>query len=205
MTSPYRSVHVAKPPTLNSLAAIFLLGCSEARVPGPADTGVEAQADGRAAAACATIFDRLPEREATAVSFRSELMPLFAERCNFGGCHLGEGSEGQLQLGLTCVFDPFTSTCTAGDAGLAADITLQVHANLLAPSNAAPALHRVEPGNPERSFILMKLAGCQNFFESLTGCSDCGKLMPPNMALRESDPELFTLVAGWIAAGAPAE
>src|SRR5688572_28800797 len=136
MTPPYRSVYVDKPPTLGGLAAILLLRCSEASVPGPADASVEPPADGRAAAACMAIFEGLPPREAASVSFRGELMPLFAERCNFGGCHLGEGPEGQLQLGLTCVFDPFTSTCTAGDAGLAADLALQLHANLLVPSYA---------------------------------------------------------------------
>src|SRR5262249_19146944 len=118
------------------------------------------------------------------VSFRHDVMPLLVTHCNLAGCHLGDAPTGQLGLGDACTFEPRAMTCSV-DAGALSDAQAQaVYRNLVAPSNAAPKLKRVEPGSVNRSFLLMKLSGCQNAFEDVTGCSKCGSEMPPNGALR---------------------
>jgi hypothetical protein len=129
-------------------------------------------------------------------------MPLFPTHCNFGGCHLGRETTGQMQLGDSCTYDLRLGTCTVDPSSLAPDVAATVHSNLLATSNAAPKLPRVTPGDVTRSFILMKLSGCQDAFPELTGCTYCGQFMPPGEPLRESDPALFELIARWIADGA---
>src|ERR1043165_7163110 len=40
------------------------------------------------------------------VSFRADLVPLFGQRCTFGGCHDGRETTGQLRLGDECTYDP---------------------------------------------------------------------------------------------------
>jgi hypothetical protein len=136
-------------------------------------------------------------------SFRRDLMPLFATHCSFGGCHVGEDPTGQMHLGESCEWDLRKGACLVDARALSPDIVGQVHENLLSTSNAAPGLKRVEPGRLDRSFLLLKLSGCQNAFPRITGCVSCGEGMPPNTHLRESDPELFLLIARWVAAGAP--
>jgi hypothetical protein len=136
-------------------------------------------------------------------SFRRDLMPLFGTHCSFGGCHIGETAEGQLALGEPCEYDPHTGSCLVDAKALSPGIAAQIHQNLLSASNAAPNLKRVEPGSVDRSFLLLKLSGCQDAFPRLTGCTSCGGPMAPNGPLRESDPELFLVIARWVAAGAP--
>jgi hypothetical protein len=94
-------------------------------------------------------------------------------------------------------------TCGVDPAALADPLATSVYANLIHQSNAAPNLKRVEPGDLERSFILMKLSGCQNAFPDVTGCSDCGGEMPPNGTLRQYERAGFDMLARWVRAGAP--
>jgi hypothetical protein len=136
------------------------------------------------------------------VSFRGELMPLFSERCNFGGCHGGLETTGQLRLGDPCDFDPRRSVCAVDSGSLTPRVAGTIYANLLSLSNAAPLLKRAEPGRTGRSFMLMKLSGCQNAFPELTGCTTCGGLMPPGGPLLKYDPDVFDVIARWIAQGA---
>jgi hypothetical protein len=138
----------------------------------------------------------------TPVSFRGELMPLFAARCNFGGCHGGRETTGQLRLGDPCDFDPRRSVCAVDSGSLTPELAGTIHANLLSTSNAAPLLKRAEPGQAGRSFLLMKLSGCQNAFPERTGCTTCGGLMPPGGPLLKYDPDVFAVIARWIAQGA---
>jgi hypothetical protein len=140
-----------------------------------------------------------------APDFQRELMPFFALRCDFGGCHLGTSSSSQLELGEGCTFDVRTNLCSVDAGTQSAAVARQVYDNLLAPSITAPALHRVEPGHVEQSFLLLKLSGCQDAFEAMTGCTPCGRPMPGGFTLRETDPDLFAMVVRWVSSGAPFE
>lgn len=95
-------------------------------------------------------------------------------------------------------------TCNADPSALTDQLAGSVYANLTAQSNAAPNLKRVEPGRVDRSFLLMKLSACQDAFESVTGCAECGSEMPPNGELRKYDPASFEMIARWVRSGAPA-
>jgi hypothetical protein len=61
------------------------------------------------------------------------------------------------------------------------------------PSREAPALHRIEPGNPDRSYLYHKIAGTQ------TAAGGSGARMPKGGKL--SDAEIQT-IRDWIAQGA---
>jgi len=136
------------------------------------------------------------------VSFREDLIPLFGERCTFGGCHDGRETTGQLRLGDPCVYDAAHGVCTLGPDSTSLEVATIVHGNLLSPSNAAPNLKRAEPYRLDESFMLYKLSGCQNAFPERTGCTKCGDPMPPIEPLRTSEPDVFVLIARWIAQGA---
>jgi hypothetical protein len=138
-------------------------------------------------------------------TFAADLMPFFSTHCNFGGCHLGPGSSAQLQLGEECAFDVHTNVCVADASSTSSELARSVYDSLLAPSITAPTIRRVEPGKPGASFILFKLSGCQDAFESLTGCGGCGRPMPGGAVLRDAEPDSFDALARWVAAGAPYE
>jgi hypothetical protein len=137
------------------------------------------------------------------VSFEQQVIPLLGLSCNFGSCHMGVSTGGFPGFGPKCTYDPVTTDCPFDPGALSPEVLDTVHGNLLAPSNKAPNLARVEPGDVTRSFLLIKLAGCQDLLPDLTGCPDCGVEMPPGSALRDSSPSRFELLARWVAQGAP--
>lgn len=192
-----------------ALCALALAACtSEAarnEIARDAEGRVETNAQTEHVAACQRLFASglsLPDG-GPAPRFQSDLVPFFATHCNFGACHLGSGSSSQLQLGAACDFDFKTSDCVVDADASTPELEHDVYDNLLAASLTAPTLKRVEPGRVETSFVLFKLSGCQDAFESLTGCTSCGRPMPGGTVLRDSDPALFDMVAEWIRAGAP--
>jgi hypothetical protein len=170
----------------------------------PADAGSHAVEAANAAGSCVSLFagGLGMDAGAEAVSFRGDLMPLFGQRCTFGGCHDGRETTGQLRLGDPCVYDPLRGVCTLEPDSTGPEVARVIHGNLLSPSNAAPLLKRAEPYRLDRSFMLYKLSGCQNAFSERTGCTRCGDVMPPNDPLRASDPDVFATIARWIAQGA---
>lgn len=108
---------------------------------------------------------------------------LFVRRCAAGStCH-GDGGQGGLSLVGPSVYDDLVGH----------------------PSVGFPALPRVDPGHPERSFLWLKLDGC---FAELPGCrapgNTCGALMPPLSPISEGFAlSEATVLREWIAAGAP--
>jgi hypothetical protein len=191
------------------LSTILLLvgasGCSRDPVaPAAADAGA-GPSDEPARARCVTLFAAGlgVDGGGDPVSFREDLVPLFGERCTFGGCHDGRETTGQLRLGDECVYDPARGVCALRPDSMTLEVATIVHGNLLSPSNAAPNLKRAEPYRLEQSFMLYKLSGCQNAFPERTGCAKCGDPMPPPAdPLRTTDPDVFALIARWIAQGA---
>lgn len=136
------------------------------------------------------------------VSFEQQVIPLLGLSCNFGSCHMGVSTGGFPGFGPKCTYDPVTTDCLFDPGALSPEVLDIVHGNLLAASNKAPNLARVEPGDVTRSFLLIKLAGCQDLLPELTGCPDCGVEMPPGRSLRDSSPAKFELLARWVAQGA---
>lgn len=129
-----------------------------------------------------------------AVSFEQDLMPFFSVTCAFGGCHDGLSRLAGLYLGPNFT-DPVADEATRRE----------VHASLLAPASTTRDLPRVTPFEPARSFLVLKINGCQNHANlSCNGTAanaPCGARMP---ALSDPLPAASrSLIARWIAAGAP--
>lgn len=87
-----------------------------------------------------------------AVSFRNDVLPIQRRACAFSSCH-GKlvGSKASLYLG------PNIADTAPDDAAIADIIT-----NMKDPAKTAPWLARVAPGDPEHSFLMMKLDACQD-------------------------------------------
>ena len=106
----------------------------------------------------------------------------------------------------------FTRRCAAGaachGAGGQGNLTLlgaSLYGDLVGRSSAGfPALPRVTPGLPERSYLWLKISGC---FTQLPGCSDpsvCGRQMPTLSPISEGFAlSEAAVVHAWILAGAP--
>jgi mono/diheme cytochrome c family protein len=100
----------------------------------------------------------------TAVSFADDIQPIFDASC--AGCH-GVGGAAGLNL-------------TAGAS----------YAQLVGVEAAESDLNRVEPGEPNQSWLYLKITGNQ----------DVGDSMPPSGLLPSASRDL---VRDWIADGAP--
>jgi hypothetical protein len=191
------------------MCALSVGACNDATSRGASDADAESHGEASAhaehVAACQRLFASdlaLPE-SGPSPRFQADLVPFFTTHCNFGACHLGSGSTSQLQLGAECRFNVRTSECIVDADAASPVLARDVYDNLLAPTITAPRLRRVDPGKVGSSFILLKLSGCQDAFEPLTGCAQCGQSMPGGAVLRDSEPALFDMVAQWIRGGAP--
>lgn len=107
--------------------------------------------------------------EPAAPTFSSIQQSVFNVSCAISGCHLGGGAAAQLDL-------------SAGNA----------YANLVGVASVEiPAVLRVEPGNPDESYLVQKIEGAPGII---------GQQMP-----RGRDPlsaEQVEAIRGWIEAGA---
>ncbi len=183
-----------------AVAAVALLGCAACASDGAASRGALPEAGARrdpgaadavaeGGVACPEAFDTSgPE-----VSFTADLMPFFGVTCAFGGCHDGDTREAGLYLG---------PNVSKGPADVATE--REVHESLLSPATTTKDLARVAPHDPGRSFLMLKVEGCQNAV-GLT-CSDrtagepCGARMP--YLSDPLAPEKRAMLARWIADGA---
>ena len=140
---------------------------------------------------------RCPPEEDTsgpAVSFTSDLMLLFRGSCAFSGCHDELTKSAGLFLGAG-VIGPDATVMTPAE----------VYASVMAPATTTPDLPRVTPGHPERSFLFLKVEGCQNGMgltcRGAIANAPCGDRMP---ALSdELSVEKRRVLARWIQQGAP--
>lgn len=97
--------------------------------------------------------------------------PIFTRNCAFGGCHGGSSPQQGMNL----------------SAGLAYSNTVNV------PSRQVPRLYRVAPGDPDSSYLMLKLQG-------LAGAvGGVGTRMPLGGQLT---PAQIDTIRAWIAAGA---
>lgn len=116
-------------------------------------------------AACAVRAEVAP-----VVSYQADIVPLLEGNC--ATCHLTGEEAGGLSL--------------VGDAAIASLVDK--------PSQGAPAILRIAPGNPDRSYIVMKLEGTH------IAHGGSGARMPfggPPLS-----PTQIATIRNWIAAGA---
>lgn len=143
------------------------------------------------AAACAEYDPPKPTAASSAlsledpVSFRKQVLPIFAASCTFGSCH-GSKSAGNNGIYL-------------GARGSVADAA-SIRAALLEKGPvAAPSMRYVTPSNHDSSYLWVKLTGR---FCAVPECADgkCGEAMPRGGdTLQPSD---MSTVRSWIAQGA---
>lgn len=134
-----------------------------------------------AVADCAHI-DYASYAAAPAVSFRTDVLPIFGFQCTQSSCHQPGAHKAGLILGYRCDYDkdakwsckfPTTPTYIEGSA-TDIDVTAAqpldpatvatVRTNLLAPANTVNggATPRVVPLHPEKSFLVQKLADTES-------------------------------------------
>lgn len=110
-------------------------------------------------------------------SFKRDIVPLFSAKCAF--CHMKEGP----------------------DAGLILEPRFSYLMIVGVPSTES-SLARVEPGHPERSYLLLKM---QNRQREAGGSGNKMPVSPGGVGFGNlsATPSEIELVRAWIAAGAP--
>jgi hypothetical protein len=109
---------------------------------------------------------------AAEISFAKDIQPIFTASCALPGCHAGNAPQEGMNL-------------AAG----------QAFANIVGvKSKEAPTLNRIEPGDPQKSYLWHKINGTQ----STVGGS--GARMPMGRAPLPNDP--LTKIRQWIEQGA---
>jgi hypothetical protein len=70
-------------------------------------------------------------------TFAADIQPIFTARCALSNCHIGSSPAASMNLGEG-----------------------QAHSNIVnVTSTQVPALNRVLPGNPEQSYLVLKIEG----------------------------------------------
>lgn len=121
------------------------------------------------------------------ISFRNDVMPVFAASCTFESCH-GTKHRDRVFLGMR------------SDAGLSDGDSVPdaIRRGLLEPSKRAE-LALVVAGSPDESFLMFKLDG--DFCSIESRCPDgCGEPMPKDGELL--DVGMRNAIRRWIAEGA---
>ena len=113
----------------------------------------------------------LPDDAVAQPSFAADVQPILTRRCVMGGCHTLASAQGALVL----------------DASVAYDNLVNV------PSALEPTLDRVEPGNPDASWLVRMI-----------GPDPVARSGHPRMPLASSPltPNQLTTISNWITRGA---
>ena len=127
---------------------------------------------------------------APTTSFELDVVPILQGSCAIATCHKAGTNAGGLGLGPPRADGPPSAAERAA-----------IHAALLELSNAAPTLPHVTPGDPSRSFLMIKLDGCQSDLGLDCELRKCGDPMPRNAA--QLPLETRDVVRRWIVQGAP--
>jgi polyvinyl alcohol dehydrogenase (cytochrome) len=100
------------------------------------------------------------------------------------------------------VIGPRCAGCHGGSGGLSGlEGCVTGHSVMVGvPSSQLPSMKRVEPGDPDRSWLVQKLDGTQNQFDAQCVGGFCGSAMPPGAVLLT--PEEREAIRAWIRAGA---
>jgi hypothetical protein len=111
-------------------------------------------------------------------SFRADVLPIVQESCALTACHSSKESN----LGIFLGYD-----------------AAQVYAELKKTSPTAAGEKFVVPGDPVKSYLVVKLEGKQGALTSKCASNNCGVVMPPDEPLSAEKIETFRK---WIADGA---
>ena len=106
------------------------------------------------------------------VSFSRQIQPILTDRCAFGGCH--------------------ASTSPAAGQSLAEGLSYMSTVNV--PSEELPSMHRVEPGDPDQSYLVHKIQGTH------LDVGGSGLRMPRGQEPLSDDQ--IQLIRNWILQGA---
>lgn len=146
---------------------------------------------GGSGAVCAVDYGAV-DASGSLVSFESDVAPVLQANCAIATCHRRGSNAGGLGLGPT----PFE------ESPLTPPSLDEIHATLLGAATGTPDIPYVTAGDPQRSFLMLKIDGCQDSFGldcSVLG-GDCGNQMPRNSPPLE--PEESEPIRIWIAQGA---
>jgi hypothetical protein len=128
------------------------------------------------------------------VSFKKDVIPLMQRACNFDACHASTSTQPQegLELGSNMMDGAMT------DMAIAA-----VHGNLIGKTAKRSTLKLVEPGSPDKSWLVAKVryanfADCPAVSGTCTP-KGCGAQMPQNQPLPDADINIFV---AWVKGGA---
>lgn len=111
-------------------------------------------------------------------SFRDDVVPIVQQSCALTACHSSKESN----LGIFLAYDP-----------------AQIYAELKKSSPTASGEQFVVPGDPAKSYLMVKLEGTQGSLASKCANNNCGTVMPPDDPLPSAKLET---VRKWIADGA---
>jgi hypothetical protein len=193
--------------------ALAVAGCSDdVRQSAPDSDG------GASNPVCSGDYSDIP---ATGISLEHDLMPIFGQSCTYSECHDPAAKKAGLMLGDPSAFGPGRSSCYDPSAKWGCSIPEPIDQNLLksvrdsllAPSMTVvtPAVPRVTPFDPTKSFLLDKVTGnqnkrgyatCQNQDPSRSqgACGDAMPLSGPSLC--EDEPARVMAIAAWIRDGA---
>lgn len=171
---------------------------------------------------CDVDFSRLDG--ADPVSFRSDVMPIFGLSCNTSQCHDADRPKAQMYLGPRCKYNADSGECVFNQEGqppqdgldmedpLTDMVVQQILSNIVSAASAtAPALNRIEPGDPGNSFLIDKIADRQDDLsvdctpQDPTAVGQCGSPMPPpsaTLCLQKNGQGRFDTIATWVLQGA---
>ncbi|OGW17324.1 MAG: hypothetical protein A3G93_15680 [Nitrospinae bacterium RIFCSPLOWO2_12_FULL_45_22] len=86
------------------------------------------------------IIGEQPPTQPSSISFSTDVKPIFDSRCAITGCHAGPNPQQGMNLST-----PFDTT--VGAVGV--------------PSRELPSMLRINPGNPDNSYLVHKIQGTQ--------------------------------------------
>jgi hypothetical protein len=198
---------------------------------GTSAAGAGAGAAGAATADCSTVNFASYVPNAAAVSFTTDLLPMFGQACTASDCHNQHDHNAMLNLGNKCDFDPNAKwKCTFPTMSSdPSDFTksapddpataMLIYQDLMKPAvtvTGGTPMARVKPGDPANSFLMLKLADQQN--SKMLACTNfdpshdpeqpplpCGSFMPltGTKYCQGTTRPRFDAIAQWIANGAP--
>jgi len=127
---------------------------------------------------------------APAVSFKTDVMPIFSASCASSSCHgIADSPKGGLFLGAELAHGSDSQ---------------KVHDALVAmPSAQLPMMAFVTASDPSTSYLMHKLDADQCQFQTQCVGNDCLKPMPYDVGALSADKR--DIVRRWIAQGAQAE
>ena len=110
------------------------------------------------------------------ISFANDVQPIFTNNCAFSGCH---GSQSTKPIGKPMVL-----------------VSGQAYANIVdVPSFQLPSMNRIEPDDPDNSYLIHKIEGTQ------AAVGGTGDQMPRGSCCLS--PQEIETIRGWVEAGAP--